>query len=289
MTRHIVCTGGAGRLGQFVARRLAPKCALTIVDLAKPQDDALRAVPYIEADVRNLAALRAAFEGQDAVVHLAAIPNPRTAPADVTFETNVQGAWSVLQAAEEVGVRRVVVASSDTVLGLSYNPLDWVPQFLPIDETHPVRPNEFYSLSKHVTETIAESFAARGKLEVIVLRPVHVVFPPEYPEFGERGSDPQNYHFWTYVAPEDVAQAFDLALHADYQGYEVFTIASAEGLNTRPTLELAKERWGALPEVRDPERYAVNPCASVMDISKAQRRLGYAPQVTWQQMLARGR
>ncbi|MFY0611287.1 MAG: hypothetical protein JXQ99_07170 [Hyphomicrobiaceae bacterium] len=122
-----------------------------------------------------------------------------------------------------------------------------------------------------------------------MLRPVHVVFPPEYPEFGERGSDPQNYHFWTYVAPEDVAQAFDLALHADYQGYEVFTIASAEGLNTRPTLELAKERWGTLPEVRGPERYAANRCASVMDISKAQRRLGYAPQITWQQMLARGR
>ena len=102
--------------------------------------------------------LRRAFEGKDAVVHLAAIPNPRTAPADVTFQTNVQGAWSVLQAAENAGVKRVVVASSDSVFGLSYNPPDWPPQFLPVDETHPVRPTEFYSLSKHVTETIAQSF-----------------------------------------------------------------------------------------------------------------------------------
>lgn len=289
MVTKIICTGGAGRLGQFVARRLAPKCALTIVDLAKPQDAALHDVPFVTADIRDLDALRAAFEGHDAVVHLAAIPNPRSAPADVTFNTNVQGAWSVLQAAEDVGVKRIVVASSDSVFGLSYNPPDWPPQFLPVDETHPVRPTEFYSLSKHATETIAESFAARGNLEVIVLRPVHVVFPPEYPELDARGSDPQNYHFWTFVAPEDVAQAFDLALHADYRGYEVYTIAGADGLNTRPTLEMAKERWSTLPEVRKPELYVGNPCASVMDISKAQQQLGYVPQITWQSMIGHER
>ncbi len=285
--KNIICTGGAGRLGQFVSRRLAPKCALTIVDLAKPEDAELVDVPFINTDIRDLEALRKAFAGHDALVHLAAIPNPRTAPADVTFQTNVQGAWSVLQAAEDVGVKRVVVASSDSVFGLSYNPPDWPPQFLPVDETHPVRPTEFYSLSKHITETIAESFAARGHLEVIVLRPVHVVFPPEYPELDARGSDPQNYHFWAFVAPEDVAQAFDLALEADYQGYEMFTIAGADGLNTRPTLEMAKERWGALPDVRKPELYALNSTASVMDISKARRRLGYEPKITWQSLVRR--
>ena len=285
MYEKIICTGGAGRLGQFVARRLKPKCALTILDLARPQDADLADVPFVDTDIRDYAALRATFAGHDAVVHLAAIPNPRTAPADVTFNTNVQGAWSVLQAAEDVGVKRVVVASSDSVFGLSYNPPDWPPQFLPIDETHPVRPTEFYSLSKHVTETIAQSFAARGKLEVIVLRPVHVVFPPEYPELAERGSDPQNYHFWTFVAPEDVAQAFDLALQADYRGYEMFTISGADGLNTRPTLEMAAERWGTLPDVRNRELYANNPLASVMDISKARTRLGYEPQVSWRKMV----
>ena len=285
MVNKVICTGGAGRLGQHVARRLAPKCALTIVDLARPQDADLAEIPFVTADIRRLDALRNAFEGHDSLVHLAAIPNPRTASPEVTFEINVQGAWSVLQAAEDVGIKRVVVASSDSVFGLSYNPPDWPPQFLPVDETHPVRPSEFYSLSKHVTETIAESFAARGQLEIIALRPVHVVFPAEYPELEARGSDPQNYHFWTFVAPEDVAQAFDLALHADYQGYEVFTIAGADGLNTRPTLEMATAQWGTLPEVRQPELYRNSPCASVMDISKARRRLGYDPQVTWQQMV----
>ena len=67
----------------------------------------------------------------------------------------------------------------------------------------------------------------------------------------------------------------------------MFAIAGADGLNTRPTLEMAKERWGTLPEVRMPELYKHNPCASVMDISKARRRLGYEPELTWQAMVGR--
>lgn len=285
MFRNIVCTGGAGKLGQHVARRLKGHCALTIVDLKRPVDADLADVPFEAADTTNLTAMRDALTGADAVVHLAAIPNPRTAPADVTFHTNVQGAWVVFQAAEEAGVKRVVVASSDSVFGLSYNPPDWPPQFLPVDETHPTRPTEFYSLSKRITEAIAESYAARGKMEVQVIRPVHVVFPHEYPELEARGDDIENYHFWAYVAPEDVAQAFALALAAPYTGYDVFTIAAADGLNRRPTLEVAAERWKRMPPVRRPGIYDANPFASVMDITKARTKLGYAPQITWRDML----
>ncbi len=285
MGQKVIVTGGAGKLGMHVARRVVGACDLTILDIKRPDDPELADVAYVDTDIRNLDALRAQFSGCDTVVHLAAIPNPRTAPADVTFNTNVQGAWSVLQAAEDAGVKRAIVASSDSVFGLSYNPPDWPPQYLPVDEAHPLRPTEFYSLSKRVTETIAESFAARGQMEVLVIRPVHVVFPPEYPELRARGSDVQNYHFWAYVSPEDVAQAFSLALAAPYQGYEVFTISAGDGLNEVPTLELAKERWARLPELRKPEIYKANPLASVMDISKARERLGYEPQVTWRDML----
>ena len=163
MIERVVCTGGAGKLGQHVVRRLQDQYQTTIVDLKSPVDSDLANVPFRSADITDLAAMRDVFEGADAVIHLAAIPNPRTAPADVTFGTNVQGAWAVCQAAEEAEVKRLVVASSDSVFGLSYNPPDWPPQFLPVDETHPTRPSEFYSLSKRVTETIAESYAARGK------------------------------------------------------------------------------------------------------------------------------
>src|SRR6185295_7755121 len=155
----VLVTGGCGRLGRYVVDDLRARCSLTVLDIAGPAD--------VAADITDYAALRQAFAGQDAVVHLAAIPNPRTAPADVTFQVNVQGTWAVLQAAEDCGVKRVVVASSDALLGIYYNLADWRPQYLPIDEDHPLRPVDFYSLSKECTETIGRSYSHRGKVEVI--------------------------------------------------------------------------------------------------------------------------
>lgn len=282
---RVVVTGGLGRLGRSVVERLASVAEVTVLDVAEPQATVPPGVKFRRVDMTDYGAVLEAFRGQQAVVHLAAIPNPRSAPPAVTFNTNVQGAWVVMQAAEDVGVRRISVASSDSVFGLSYNPPDWPPKYLPVDEEHACRPTEFYSLSKYITETIAQSFAARNKLEVFAIRPVHVVFPPEYPELITRGSDPQNYHFWAYVAPQDVAQAFHRTLMVDYRGFDTFTISAANGLNTRPTLEMAAERWGKLPEIRRPEYYARNPYASVLDITKAREVLGYEPEIDWRTML----
>lgn len=276
----VAVTGGAGLLGSHVMRRLQGKCRLTAVDIKPPQAGDATLGDFLAASITDYDAMRRAFAGKDAVIHLAAIPNPREAPAAATFNNNVQGAWTVLQAAEDAGVRRVVVCSSDSVFGLSFNPPDWPPQFLPVDETHATRPTEFYSLSKQVTETIAASFAARKKLEVLAIRPSHIIFPRGYPEIGRRGADVQNYHFWAWVAPEDVAQAFDLTLNMPaYSGPDVFAIAAADGLNTRPTLEMAEQRWGRLPEIRRPNVYRDNPQASIIDITKAREKLGYRPLV----------
>lgn len=276
----VAITGGSGRLGRAVVERLEGACQRLVVDRVPP---AAR-VAFTGVDVTDYGALRAAFAGCDAVIHLAAIPNPRTAPADVTFRTNVQGTFAALQAAEDAGVRRVVLASSDSVVGFHYNPPGWRPLYLPIDEAHPLQPTEFYSLSKRVGETIAESFAARGRLEVVVIRPTHIVFPPEYPELEARGGDLHNYHVWTYVAPEDVALAFRLALALPAVRYDTFFITAADGLNRRPTLELVRERYGALPEIRRPEVYERLPTASILDGSHAREVLGFTPTSDWRRM-----
>jgi UDP-glucose 4-epimerase len=277
----IAVTGGAGLLGSHVMRRLSGKAELTSIDMKPPIEVNAVLGAHIDASITDFQAMKAALKGQDAVIHLAAIPNPREATAELTFSNNVQGTWTVLEAAAEAGVKRVVVASSDSVFGLSYNPPDWPPQYLPVDEAHPTRPTEVYSLSKKVTETIAESYAARRALEVMAIRPSHIVFPRGYTEFEARGADPQNYHFWAWVDPEDVAQGFDLAVNTGtYRGFDVFTITAAEGLNLRPTLEMAAERWERMPEVRRPGVYDRLATASVLDITKARERLGYEPAVT---------
>ncbi len=77
----VVCTGGSGRLGRYVVDLLKGDCDLTVVDVKEPE----ASVAFQEVDVVDYGRLKQAFAGQQAVVHLAAIPNPRTAPAEVTF------------------------------------------------------------------------------------------------------------------------------------------------------------------------------------------------------------
>jgi len=279
----VACTGGSGRLGRYVTDDLRERCALTVLDVRPPASAGVR---HVDASILDYAALKRAFAGQDAIVHLAAIPNPRTAPADVTFHTNVQGTWNVLQAAEDAGVRRVVVASSDAALGLHYNPPGYGPQFLPIDEDHPLRPVECYSLSKEVTEAMCRSYANRGKLEVLAIRPTHIVFAPEYPELEARGADVQNYHIWTYVSPEDVAQGFRRALEVAKAPFQAYFISAADGLNMRPTLDILRERYGVLPPIRNLEYFRRNPLASILDITRAREVLGFEPTSNWRTMAA---
>jgi UDP-glucose 4-epimerase len=282
--QKVIVTGGNGRLGHYVVDNLNGRCDLTVLDRVARETPG---VGFIDADITDYEALKRAFAGQDAVVHLAAIPNPRTAPADVTFRVNVQGTFAVLQAAEDCGVKRVVVASSDAALGLQYHPPGWSAQYLPVDEDHPLRPIDFYSLSKECTEAICRSYAHRGKVEVIAIRPCHIVFPPEYPELEARGADVHNYHLWAYVAPEDVAQGFRLALDARDGRYGAYFISAPGGLNTRPTLDMYREHYGALPEIRKPEVFAKNPTASILDPSRARDALGYEPKVHWRDMVAK--
>lgn len=279
--REVLITGGSGRLGRFLVDRLKDEYALTVLDV-RPSDVA--GVKHSSISVTDLAGLRDAFAGIDAIIHLAAVPNPRTSTPEECFRVNTQGTWAVLQAAEDVGVKRVVVASSDSATGLHFNPENWAPAYLPVDEAHPLRPSEVYSLSKEVTESVAKCFAARGKLEVIVIRPGHIVFEPEYPELPERGANVQNYHLWGYVAPQDAAQGFQRALELEDGSYDCFFIGAADGLNKRPTLAMIEERFGTRPEIRRPELYEQTPTAGVFDISHAREKLGYAPQYTWRDL-----
>ena len=272
----VMVTGGSGRLGRYVVERLKSKYGLTVLDVKPPADASAK---HINVSITDLDAVRGALAGIDAVVHLAAVPNPRTSSPQECFRVNTQGTWTLLQAAEEAGVKRVVVASSDAATGLHYNPENWAPQYLPVDEKHPNHPTEVYSLTKEITETIAISFARRGKLEVLAIRPGHIVFEPEYPELGDRGSNVQNYHLWGYVAPQDVAQGFERALELADGNYDCFFIGAADGLNERPTLEMFEERFGYRPEIRRPEIYAKMPTAGVFDITHAREGIGYKPKM----------
>lgn len=198
----------------------------------------------------------------------------------MVFGTNVQGTWNVLQAAYESGISKVVLCSSECATGLCYQKGERPPLYLPVDIAHPLRPTEPYSLSKALGEAVGESFARRGGIEVVVVRPTLILFPEQRHEIAERG-DIAHSDLWSYVEPEDVARVFRLALERDGPPFDVFFASAADTLSPRPTLELIEARFGHVPELKRPELYADNPQAAIYDIAHARATLGYEPESDW--------
>ena len=126
-------TGGSGRFGGHVMAALETNHQATALDINPPHQK----TPYIVADILDLPALIGAFKGQDAVIHLAGYDDGQAPDEQAYMATNMQGAWNVFQAAEDAGVRHLVVASSTAALGLYH---DRAPDYLPNDEAHPLRP-----------------------------------------------------------------------------------------------------------------------------------------------------
>jgi len=266
----VAITGGSGAVGRVIAKELGDSADVSSVDVVA----APTGVRWRQADLMCPAGLRSALEGHDAVVHLAALIQPED-PEEEMFRVNVLGTWNVLRAARELGIRRVVMVSSETVSGVVNitNVPRSKPDYLPIDESHPLRPRETYGTSKQLGEVMAESFARRGDIEIVVLRPTLILMPgwEEY-VVEARGKDEPN--LWSYVLVRDVAGAVRLALERETGPYEAFYISAADTFSPEPTLAFMQRKFGAIEDIRRPEVFEANPHAAIWDISKAERILG---------------
>jgi UDP-glucose 4-epimerase len=276
----ILVTGGSGHLGSAIMGALGGVARPVAFDLEPPQGD----VNFIVGSVLSLADLEGAMQGVDALVHVAAIPNPRDRPPETVFDTNVRGTWNTFHAAQRAGIRKAVLISSECATGLCYQKGEFPPDYLPIDEAYPLRPAEVYGLSKQAAEAVAASFARTG-MDVTVLRPLFILFPHHYGEIASR-ADLWHRDLWGWVEPGDVAAAVRLAL-AKVSGFEIFFIGAPNTLAPEPTLDLVARRFGRTIEIRRPERYRANPHAALFDIAKAQTLLGYAPSSDWRRHLAK--
>lgn len=285
--KNVLVTGSGGLLGHHVVRELQSCCNVSGFDQKRGAED----VPQSIGDVTDIAVMRAACAGKDAVVHIAAMPNIWSGTGERILHVNVMGTWNVLQAAEEAGAKRVILCSSDSVVGFTVMSGGMRgPEYAPVDAAHPLRPTDPYALSKLLSEDIGRSFVERGKLEVVALRPVFVLYHEMYGEVTARAKDPASYKgpavggpsaagggpLWHYVDPRDVARAFRLALETPaLPRFEGLFISAKSTLAPNPTIERLEQFLKQKVEVRSPGVYARNPHAPLYDLSRARDLIGF--------------
>jgi nucleoside-diphosphate-sugar epimerase len=289
---YVAVIGGAGRLGSYIVRELAADHDLRIIDKQVPvgHPDA------IQADILDLTSIREAITGVDAIIHVAGVDAHVQAAPETFFETNVMGTWNVLQAAAEHDVRDVIICSSSSANGLNATNRDVPPDYLPIDEAHPSIPNEAYGLGKQINEICAASFGRRPGANIICIRPTYIAFPETVPNLASQlpvridgrsktaFSEPPPL-LRTYVAPDDLARCFRLALEAGLGGFHLFFASASDTFEPTPTLEYLERIYGRLPPVRDHERYRRDERASPVDCTRARTTLGWIPDHDWPALL----
>lgn len=280
---RVAVTGGSGKLGRFaVAELLAHGWSVVNLDRVPPAEalpgEAFTRIDFTEYGqaAEALTAIDDRYRGVDALVHLAAIPAPGLTANAATFANNMPATYNVFAAARLAGIRNVVWASSETVLGL---PFDTPPPYLPVDEEYPGRPESTYSLVKHLEEQMAAQFCRWDpRLKMIGLRFSNVMAPADYAEFPSFDADPslRKWNLWSYIDGRDGAQAIRLALDHQATGVNVFIISSPDSVMSRPTAALAAE---VFPGVRVTRELGTH--ETLLSCDKARRVLGYRPAHTW--------
>jgi nucleoside-diphosphate-sugar epimerase len=215
-------------------------------------------------------------EGFDAIVHLGAIPAPGLLPDAATFENNMLSTYNVFQAARRAGIKKIVYASSETVLGL---PFDVDPPYIPVDEEYPARPESTYSLVKHLEEQMAiELTRWDPQLCIVALRFSNVMDPEDYEAFPSFDADAKlrKWNLWAYIDGRDGAQAVACALENGQPGFEAFIIAAADSVMGRSSASLAAEAFPEVSVTKDLGEHE-----TMLSIDKARRLLGFSPEHSW--------
>jgi nucleoside-diphosphate-sugar epimerase len=274
----VVVTGGSGRAGSYIMRELAEHGRrVRNVDRRGPEGES--PARFYRADVTDLGQTVAALEGAEAVVHLAAIVHPLSDPPQLVFHTNAMSTWNILQAAELLKIPKLVLASSINAMGMAYSKENVPPRYLPVDEEHPTRAEDSYSLSKWIGEQIADGFARRRPVQIASFR-FHGLWDTQGEHARRRSGQadpaPGAKQLWGYTDLTDAARACRMALEADWPGHEVFFITAADTALALPTREAIA---ATLPGV--PLRAELPGYASAFDCSKAERLFGWQAEHSW--------
>lgn len=289
--KRVIFTGGSGKAGKHAVQHLVDHgyqvLNLDTKPLANPK------VRTLITDITDQAQLFNALvsytglhefdpslrpQPVDAVVHFAAIPRIMIVPDNEVFRINALGTYNVIEAAVALGIKKIIIASSETTYGLvfSYEPRD--PQYFPLDEEYPVDPPDSYALSKVVNERTAQAFALRSGFDIYALRIGNVIEPHEYELFPTWFKTPEGRKriTWSYIDARDLGQIVRLAIEKDGLGFQIFNAANDDPSSDLTTKELLSRYYPKVPLKRELGEYE-----SLLSNRKAREVLGFRQEHWW--------
>src|SRR5690554_3088670 len=291
MGKRIVFTGGSGKAGRHVVPYLLDQghevFNIDLAPLDHPGVNTLSADLTDSGEAFNALSMHFGFEGLesgngpapvDAVVHFAAVPRILLKPDNVTFAANTASTYNVIEAAVKLGIKKVIIASSETTYGVCFAEGDKDYHQFPLEEDYDVDPMDSYGLSKVCNEKTARAFAMRSGADIYALRIGNVVSPEDYARFPAYLADPpsRKRNAWSYVDARDLGQIVDLCIGKDGLGFQVFNAVNDEITANEPT-EAFLRKWAPNSPITRPMGEWEGPLSN----RKIRDVLGFREQHSW--------
>lgn len=291
-SKRILLTGGSGKAGKYVVAYLIEQghrvLNVDLTALDSPGVDNLIADVTDSGQMFNAMSSYAGFDEMeagngvpkfDAVVHFAAVPRVLINPDNETFRVNTMGTYNVIEAAVKLGIKKIIIASSETTYGICFSDGKTNPHSLPLDEHYDVDPMDSYGLSKVVNEKTARSFQRRSGFDIYALRIGNVIEPHEYSElFPHYFEHPEvrRRNAFCYIDARDLGQIVDLCLKKDHLGFQIFNAGNDHNGAIIPTKKLAKQFFPDVPFTREMGEHE-----ALFSNLKIRQVLGFNEQHNW--------
>ncbi len=296
---RILFTGGSGKAGKHVIPYLLDQghrvLNVDLTPLQHPGVDNLTADITDSGQMFNAMSMYAGFDEMepgtgvprfDAVVHFAAVPRILIKPDNETFRVNTVGTYNVIEAAVKLGIKKIVIASSETTYGVCFSDGKTDPDYLPLDEEYDVNPMDSYGLSKVVNEQTARSFQRRSGVDIYALRIGNVIEPHEYTElfpYYFRHPEVRRRNAFCYIDARDLGQIVDLCLKKDGLGFQVFNAGNDHNGAVIPSRQLAELFFPQVPVTRElGEHEALFSNRKICEVLGFQEQHNWRNYVTWE-------